>query len=510
MNCPLLHETLANADSVRASRHAILWSGGACTRAELRATTLRIAARLKLSGIGGGQRVAVCLPKSVESVQAILGTLAAGATYVPVDAAAPAAHIRTIVADAEISLLLTTPAVHDRLLAEGPVDGPIAIVHASGSGHGWNKWLGDASAEPAPHVEPDQTAAILYTSGSTGRPKGVMLSHRNISSFVQWAIERFQLGPEDRFTSHAPFHFDLSTLDLFASLHAGASVFLLDEKTIRFPAAVAKVLETQRITVWYSVPRALRLLLDHGGLDRRDLSALRLVLFACEVFPVPSLGKLMQKVPHPRYVNLFGPTETNVCTYHALPGPPAEHEAAIPIGVPCEHVQVTLREEDGRLVQRGQVGEICVTGPPVLQGYWRQPQHTESVRLAGRPDSYRTGDFGQVLENGTIRFLGRRDHQVKIRGHRVELSEIESKLVTHPHVGQAAVVLVMPTSLNACLVAFVVSSPGKGLTTEELHEHCSKRLPDYAVPARFIVLDDLPTTSTGKLDRQRLDQMAQG
>jgi acyl-coenzyme A synthetase/AMP-(fatty) acid ligase len=270
---------------------------------------------------------------------------------------------------------------------------------------------------------------------------------------------------------------------------------------------VAAVLEQQRISVWYSVPTALRLLREYGGLQRRDLSSLRLIFFAGEVFPVPSLRRLMEQLSHPRYVNLYGPTETNVCTYHILEVPPGEDEISIPIGIPCEHLAVTIRGEDGQPVASGQVGEICVTGPGVMQGYWQQQEVTKSVRFDGLDDSYRTGDFG-YWSDSAIRLAGRRDQQIKIRGHRVELLEIESQLVTHPQVDQAAVVLLAPHSLQAELVAFVTPANGGKPTQASLLSHCCQRLPDYAVPARVVIRDELPTTSTGKVDRQRLMEWA--
>jgi amino acid adenylation domain-containing protein len=394
--------------------------------------------------------------------------------------------------------------------AEGPADGlgPVTTLYELGTGHGLDAWLGDEPDSVPPPIGSDTTAAILYTSGSTGTPKGVMLSHANVSSFVGWAIDRFALGPDDRFASHAPFHFDLSTLDLFAPLILGASVFLLDETAVRFPAVVAKTLERERVSVWYSVPTALRLLIEHGGLDRRDLGALRLVLFAGEVFPVPALRRLMAAVPHPRYANLYGPTETNVCTYYVVPDPLPAGLTVLPVGVPCEHVQVTIAGGAGQPVPPGEAGEICVEGPAVMQGYWRQPEASRAARAGGREGSYRTGDFGAWQADGTIRFLGRRDHQVKIRGHRVDLLDIEHWLAVHSRVGQAAAVVVAPGSLEARIVAFATPSGRDRPTPESLRRHCARVLPAHAVPSRVVVRETLPRTSTGKLDRRRLGEWA--
>lgn len=497
----LLHEGILRGHPPASP--ALLWPGGRLDHGGLRADMLRIAARLQACGVRRGDRVALALPKSPEMLQAVLGTLAAGAAYVPVDPNAPPARIALLLQDAQPACFLTTESILQSL-------GRTSAVHAraiapAADGTGLEAWIREAPELPPglPSPDPGSLAAILYTSGTTGRPKGVALSHGNIASFVFWAIQRLGLRAEDRFASHAPLHFDLSTLDLFAPFNLGGSVVLLDEKTVRFPAAVAKILEEQQVTIWYSVPTALRMLEERGNLAARDLSRLRLVLFAGEPFPPAALRALMRRLPHPRYVNLYGPTETNVCTYHILPAPPSESEAAIPLGIPCEHGEVLLLDEKGEPAAEGTPGEICVAGPGVMEGYWQAPEATQAARLEGRADSYRTGDYGVRRPDGLIQFLGRRDQQVKIRGHRIELLEIESHLLAHPDVRQAAVVCCGPPD-QAQIVAAVEPVPGKNPPPDSLLAHCARVLPAYAVPARFDVRPSLPLTATGKMDRRRL------
>ena len=346
---PLLHSSIIDLDPSWADRPAIIAGKASLNYGALRDNVVGIAAWLRRHGCSPSDRIAICLPKSLETVQAILATLAAGAAYVPIDPNAPAGRVLNILSDSQPQRFITYPAMAQKIEAENPADlPPMTVLTDLGAGNGVQVVLDpDLPRMDTVDVGLDDIAAILYTSGSTGNPKGVMLSHRNISSFVQWTINTFALNDSDRMTSHAPFHFDLSTLDLYATFHVGASVYLLDDKVVMFPAAVSQIVEREKITVWYSVPTALRLMLEKGQLGRRDISSLRLVFFAGEVFPVPALRELMLAVPHPEYVNLYGPTETNVCTYYRLPAPPEQTELAIPIGFPCEHLEVVILGEQG-------------------------------------------------------------------------------------------------------------------------------------------------------------------
>jgi len=504
MPWPLLHQFVIEDHCDRMSADAILWKTGSITHVDLRQTVRQIAGRLQAMGIGPGHRVAVYLPKCVEAAQMILGTLTSGATYVPIDPTAPPQRVHQLIDDAQVSLVVTTSALHQQLDGqEFKFAGPVVTISETGTGHALEDWAGTSNWRQA-DIACDQTAAILYTSGSTGSPKGVMLSHENISCFVDWAIKAFGMTGQDRFFSHAPFHFDLSTLDLFASMRLGACVYLPDHLELRFPPVITKVLESRKISVWYSVPTALRLLESHGGLEKRDLSNLRRVLFAGEVFPVADLRRLMSKLAGPRYANLYGPTETNVCTCYVLDEPPAPNETDIPIGLACPHLEVFLIDPQGQPVSDSQSGEICVRGPSITQGYWRQPELTDKSRWQGRKNSFRTGDRGIRQGDGTIRFLGRLDHQIKIRGHRVEILEIENLLMTHQEVAQAVVVLANPNDLDAKLVAFIRAEPGTQPTAATLCAFCESSLSHYSVPQQFEFVSNFPLVSTGKVDRQEL------
>jgi amino acid adenylation domain-containing protein len=353
----------------------------------------------------------------------------------------------------------------------------------------------------------DDLAYILYTSGSTGVPKGVALTHRNGLAFVRWAVEEFTVTDTDRVASLAPLHFDLSVFDVFASAAAAATLVLAPRRVSVFPAELAGFVRSRQITVWYSAPSALTLLLRHGRPGLRDLAGLRVILFAGEVFPAPRLAELAELAPHARLANLYGPTETNVCTWTQVRRP-VDPATPVPIGRPIPGVSTAVIGDDGTPVEPGDVGELYVRGPTVMRGYWNDPDRTDRVlvRLPGTQDlSYATGDLVRVDGTGVHHFLGRRDDQVKSAGNRIELGEIETVLHSHPSVAECAVLAVPDPDITNRIVGCVVAP---GASAAQIARHCAERLPPYMVPHRFELLDSLPKTSTGKTDRRVLRDVA--
>jgi amino acid adenylation domain-containing protein len=370
-------------------------------------------------------------------------------------------------------------------------------------------------AEPEAALAGDRSietdlAYILYTSGSTGTPKGVMISHRASLTFVAWAAACAGLGEQDRVCSPAPLHFDLSVFDIFATCQAGACMVVLPEMTSMFPARLAEWLARERISVWYSVPSILTMLVTYGNLRACDLSRLRAVIFAGEVFPARHLSRLMTEVPHARYLNWYGPTETNVCTWFEVPSGTGR-TGPVPIGVACANTDVFAVSGEGcRVSAPEEVGELYVRGPALMRGYWGQPDKTSQV-LVRNPfqqdyaeTAYRTGDLVTLDADGNYVFLGRRDGMVKTRGYRVELGEVEAALYEHPAIREA-VVLPLPDELLGSRLRAVISATGSGgLTRLEVLEHCRRRLPAYMVPDVVEFCEALPRTSTGKVDRARV------
>ena len=500
-----LSDILRTAAESHPHQVAVVAGTVSLTYQQLDAQTSELAGWLRTQGVQPGDRVGLCLPKTAAALTALYAVLKAGGVYVPADVRSPPARLAGLLADAGCRLILTTSRVAEALPAHWPADTarpalipfPPPMAELS------------PGTSPSPEGElpdvprsPEAPAALMYTSGSTGRSKGVVLTHRNILCFADWGRNQFALQPADRVASIAPFHFDLSTFDLFSTHLAGGTVVLLDEQAVMFPSAVVATFRKQQITVCYAVPTTWVQLLERGGLESAPPTSLRQVLFAGEVFPLPLLRRLMQALPQATFTNLYGPVETNVCTFHTLSGIPGEEATEIPIGRPLPHSPVEVLDEQFQRVPPGDVGQLCVRGPGVSPGYWQQPGLTDRSRVAGEPATYQTGDLGFRDATGTLWFRGRRDHQVKIRGHRIELGEVEAALGSHPGVAQA-VAVVHSREGELQIVAFV--QPRDGTVTEaDLHPHLAGRLALYARPHRIIVKPSLPTTVSGKIDRQTL------
>jgi L-proline---[L-prolyl-carrier protein] ligase len=364
-------------------------------------------------------------------------------------------------------------------------------------------------AEPPAPPRPDDLAYVLYTSGSTGAPKGVAHTHASATAFVRWGQRRFAVCPDDVFSSHAPLHVDLSILDLYASLGAGASVRLVSAAEARDAPLLARMLDAWGITVWCSVPSILASMLEHG-LARQRPRALRVVLFAGEVFPVAQLRRLRRALPGATLANLFGPTETNVCTYHVLgPDIPDGRTEPVPIGVACEGIETFVVDDDGRLLERpGAEGTLWVKGPQVMVGYWNAPERTAAVL---RPDprglpgvACCTGDRVVLLPEGGYAFRGRRDHLVEVRGHRVALGEVEAALAAHPAVREGIAVPLADPAAGNRIVASVMPRAGEEVDVPSLRAFLGERLPHHMVPDGLEIRAELPRTSTGKTDRARI------
>jgi amino acid adenylation domain-containing protein len=490
--------------------------------AELEARSNQVAHLLREVGVSRGDRVGLYLEKSAESLVGIYGVLKAGAVYVPLDPQAPAARLGYIARDCGISCLLSAAgkARYWKPLIDGgaPIETFVildaAAETASDDLPSGTRVVGsvavDAQAETAPASRTIglDLAYVLYTSGSTGEPKGVMLSHRNGLAFVEWAVDEFGVRPEDRLSSHAPLHFDLSTFDLFAASASQATVVLVPRTTSMFPVEVVRFIDGQGITVWYSVPSVLSMVTQKATLPSAGLPRLRTVLFAGEVFPTKYLRQLMTLLPHARFCNLYGPTETNVCTWYDVPPLPEGQTEPIPIGKEIADVEVFAVTEDGRRAQPGEVGELYVRGPTVMQGYWGDAERTARM-LVPHPFEpeltdrvYRTGDLVREDREGNYEFLGRRDAQIKSRGYRIELGEVEAALYANPKIVECAVLAIPDELVTNRLAAVVVTQ--NGIAAEELARECSQRIPSYMVPETFDFRDALPKTSTGKVDRDRL------
>jgi amino acid adenylation domain-containing protein len=523
----LLHRLLTEAAARQPQRPAVASDGCLLTYQELDRLSNKMARALLRLGVVPGDRVGVLAPKSAAAVIGIYAALKVGACYVPLDPKAPAGRLSHIVRDSGAAVIVADQArTPQAATLIGAVPRPRGVVVAGVPGRQEaavapaqvvaivpSHAVARESAEPlAEGVIETDLAYILYTSGSTGAPKGVMISHRNSLAFVEWAAAAAGLSEQDRVCSPAPLHFDLSVFDIFSTCQAAACLTVLPNGAATFPVSIARWLEAERISVWYSVPSVLALLAHYGNLRQFDLSGLRTVIFAGEVFPPKHLARLMAELPHARYLNWYGPTETNVCTAFEVPAGGADARPA-PIGKACANTEVFAVTSEGRRVSRpGEVGELYVRGPSLMRGYWGQPAKTSEVLIRNpfRTEYdelvYRTGDLVTLEPTGDYSYLGRRDSMVKIRGYRVELGEVEATLYRHPAIREAAVLPVPDELLGSRLRAVVTADGAGNLTREDVLDHCRQWLPGYMVPDVVEFRETLPRTSTGKVDRVGLAQ----
>ena len=513
----VLQQLLTKSAKAYPEKPAVWARGRSITYRELDERSNQMAHLLRKQGIKKGDRVGLFFPKCVESVISMLGVLKAGGVYVPLDPKAPADRVGYIIGNCGIRVLITN---HEKRQALTPetlelLECSISTDQAENGKDGkllpWSR-LAEFPADHAPKVDLIETdlAYILYTSGSTGRPKGVMLSHQNALTFVEWCAEEFHVRSEDRLSNHAPLHFDLSVFDVYNTLEAGATVYLITEDLAVFPTSLASFIVEQQITIWYSVPSALMLLLLHARLTQDKLKSLRIILFAGEVFPMKYLRQLAEMAPAAELYNLYGPTETNVCTYYKVERERLASLEKLPIGVACANTDAFAVTDDGRRAAQGETGELYVRGPGVTYGYWADPEKTQKMVVPNRFEQnfeekmYRTGDLVTMAEDGNYYFLGRRDSMIKSRGYRIELGEIESALLSHPDVKEAAVLAVPDEIVGNRLRAVVSLHVSESLKVLDLQQHCATKVPKYMIPEFVEFYVELPKTSTGKIDRVKL------
>ncbi|MGD0884645.1 MAG: amino acid adenylation domain-containing protein [Thermodesulfovibrionales bacterium] len=520
----LLHHLLSESAEKYPDKEAIAFKDDKLTYAELERESNKLAHGLSGIGIARGERVGIYMNRCIASIIGGFGILKAGATYVPIDPLCPPNRLSYIVNKCGIKYLLT---VQDKLTNieqvfpdHSPLESIVVMNGLDSSSRSlgstklieWREIRKTASGEapPANAIDSD-VAYILFTSGSTGNPKGVMLSHLNSLTFVNSAHDFFQIKMNDRFSNICPLHFDMSVFDIFVAVKAGATVVIIPETTAIFPVKLAEIIEKNRISVWNSVPSALSLLATYKNLDSHDLSSLRLILFAGELFPLKYLRRLQEAVPGARFCNMYGQTEANSSTYYWVEKLPGDAKASLPIGRPLPNFEVFSLDEDGKPVtEPGKEGELYVRAATVALGYWGEGEKTEKsfVKNPLRPDLnervYKTGDLVSLDPDGNYVFLGRKDHMIKSRGYRIEIGEIETVLCNHPEI-KSAVVIPIPDELigNRISVIVVPATPGK-MKKEDILQYCSQQLPRYMIPESVEFRDSLPTTSSGKVDRKKL------
>lgn len=473
---------------------AVIGDGGALSFTQFARRAAGIAARLRAAGVRQGDIVALSIRRSVDMLAGIHGILLAGAAYAPIDPDHPPQRRADMLDDLDRPVVLTTADLaalfdgRERVILEGGEDADVV----------------------APTGDPDGLAYVLFTSGSTGRPKGVAIEHRGVLNRILWMQDCFPLGPDDVVLQKTPITFDVSVWELFWWSWTGARIVLPPAGAERDPQQIAAAVRDNRVTVMHFVPSMLASFLsaiEAGQVDAGDLASLRYVFASGEALDKP-LVKRFNALLHARFGtelhNLYGPTEATVdVTWH--PCSPGDANPAVPIGKPIANTQVHILDDRLRPLPLGVAGEIVLGGPQIARAYLNRPELT-AEKFPADPDRpggrlYRTGDLGCWRRDGTVEYLGRIDHQVKIRGFRIECGEIETALERHPLVERAVVVPARADGLDE-LHAYVLGD--KGLTAGALRDQLRQSVPDYMIPARFLALDALPQTSSGKIDRKAL------
>ena len=466
---------------------------------------------LRKAGVGRGDRVAVFLPQSLESAVAIYGILHAGAAFVPIDPATPPARMQAILDKcgvrhlitqegkrADIARLIQTP--HGLDLIVGLDAGLDAISTKS--------WAEVFAAMPSdgPQITDQDLSYVMWTSGSTGAPKGMTHVYRNGLIYAGNLAETHGLCADDRFLGLSPLHFDMAVMDYIAAPLVGATTIIVPEAVAKLPAALTCLAAQQRATVIYTVPFAMTQMLHRGAMEKYDLTALRWMIFGGENFPAKHLRALMQALPQARFANAFGPAETHQISSYTLPGPP-EDGAAIPVGKPWRTLEAMVVDAKDHPVTPGEAGELLVRSPSCMLGYWDDPVRTDHAffrrPLGGTLSQvfYRTGDLVRQDPDGMMYFLGRVGRQIKLRGFRIELDEVEAVLAAAPGVQDCAVVC---DDTRQHLVGFLRPDAGQTPDLARLKARCRDHLPPYAVPSELRVIRAFPRTGSAKIDRAAL------
>jgi amino acid adenylation domain-containing protein len=528
----LLQNWVTRQAESRPDARSIIFGDESLTYAELDRRSNQLAHLLRRNGCRKGDRVCILMPKSPEAILSMIGALKVGCMHVPIDSASPVARVARILQSCQSRYILAGGPVLpllEQLLADASLGRTISVgwvdsakVEATTFQPAFFRSDLHSAPESALPQECDASdpAHILFTSGSTGTPKGVIITHSNVMAFVTWALAHFGIDNTDRFSGHTPFHFDLSTFDIFGTFAAGAELHLVPPGVALLPPKLVEFIRTSQLTQWFSVPSVLNYIAKFNALRHGDFPALRRVLWCGEVLPTPALIYWMQRLPHVRFTNLYGPTEATIASsYYDVQTCPQDPQKEIPIGRACQSEELLVLTEDLHPVPPGQIGHLFIGGAGLSPGYWLDPEKTAGAFLADPRGSgatdlsasenckrlYRTGDLAWQNECGEIYFVGRADSQIKSCGYRVELGEIEAALNSCDALQECAVVAIQAESFGGWMICCAyVPRNGANVTPVFLRKHLEKLVPAYMLPVRWMQYAALPQNANGKIDRPKL------
>jgi amino acid adenylation domain-containing protein len=523
----LLQDWVSQQAQWRPEAVAVVLGTEKLTYGQLEMASNQLARLLKKAGCQTGDRVCFLMPKSPVAIVSMIGILKAGCIHVPLDPAGPSLRTRRILESCENRWILAAGQVLP-LLCE-LLDDPSLRTRIS---VGWLQHQQPSTAnfpvelsvddlalmDPTPlpqQASSADPAHILFTSGSTGMPKGVVITHSNVVHFVEWGLRHFGIDSCDRLSGHTPLHFDLSTFDVFGTFAAGAELHMLPHEVALSPLMLAEFIRNEELTQWFSVPSVLNYMAKFDVVRFRDFPWLRRVLWCGEVLPLPVLYYWMRRLPHVRFTNLYGPTETTIASsFYDVPACPTDVRGSIPIGKACDGEELIILNQNLQPVSSAETGDLYIGGVGVSPGYWRNPDKTAAAFIHDpRTDNpndriYRTGDLARRDENGLLYFIGRNDTQVKSRGYRIELGEIEAALSSLAGLQESAVIVIDRGSFEGCLICCAyVQQHGSHPTPSSLRKELGKLIPSYMIPVRWMVYSALPKNPNGKIDRPKLKEL---
>lgn len=515
----LLHTPVARVAASRPDAVAVTLGDEIWTYGELEARANEIGQCLIDAGCQPDDRVCLLVPKSPLAVAAMLGCLKAGLLYVPADLASPPIRLAKIVHASDPAAILVAGEGRDVLAAVQAAD-PIArrpaigLLDATDRGSSFDLDSLAAATGSVPDVDRSSADAahILFTSGSTGIPKGVVITHANVAAFLDWAIPYFGIDADDRLSGHAPFHFDLSTFDIFAALWTGAQLHLVPAAANLLPRDLGEFIRAKALTQWFSVPTVLAYMEKLGAIPADGYPTLKRFIWCGDVLPTPVLRAWMAHHPGVPFTNLYGPTEATIASsFFTLTEPPSDDTSAVPIGHPCAGEELLVL--DGRLepIGVGEIGDLYIGGAGLSPGYWRDAEKTAAAFLSdprgGGGRIYRTGDLARVRDDGAVMFAGRTDAQIKSRGHRIELGEVETALNSLAAVHEVAVVAIETGDFDGKAICCAWAPGAIAPQGDRLRAELQSLLPSYMVPSRWLRLEQLPKNANGKIDRRRVREL---
>ena len=489
-----IHHLIERQAEATPEATALVFKNQTLIYAELNTRANRLAHYLIDLGVQPETRVGIAMERSIEMVVGLLAILKAGGAYVPLDPDYPTERLAYMAEDSGIELLLTQQHLRDIL----PVVGSLNVIELDQL-----DVTHHASTNPQVPLHGEHLAYVIYTSGSTGRPKGAANRHHALTNRLQWMQDAYGLTADDAVLQKTPFSFDVSVWEFFWPLIQGARLVMAPPGAHREPAQLVELIRTYKITTLHFVPSMLQAFLAHGKVE--DCTSLTRLVCSGEALPAELQNQVLARLPHTGLYNLYGPTEAAIDVTHWTCQDDGRNHVAI--GQPIAGIHTYVLDGDLNLALPGVAGELYLGGVGLARGYLHRPDLT-AERFVADPfvlgeRLYRTGDLVRWREDGQLEYLGRLDHQVKIRGLRIELGEIEAELLSQPEVREAVMVAQEGPS-GSRLVAYVVPQSDSKLDTSSLREALGQKLPDYMVPGVVVTLDELPLNANGKVDRKAL------